>query len=130
MPDARTLNVARLLADPNGESRFEAAAIPFQLKEFAPPAAPFHVTDLQTAVGYVVIDLAVGWGKADTGPHPAPAPHMVFILSGRLRVTASSGEAREFGAGDSVALEDTSGKGHITEVISDTPARAVMIRLA
>jgi hypothetical protein len=123
------MNVPRLVADKAGGSRFESATIPFQLKEFAPPASPLHVTDPRPAQSYVVIDLAVGWGAGDTEPHPAPAPHMVFILMGRVRITASSGETREFGAGDGVLLEDTSGTGHITAVISDQPAKAVMIRL-
>ncbi len=128
MSESKTLNFARLYADDSGESRFANVTTPLQLKEFAPPAAPFHVTELQPAQGYVVIDLAVGWGG--TEPHPAPARHMVFILSGSLRVTASTGETRSFAAGEGVLLEDTSGKGHITEVILATPARAVMIRLA
>jgi hypothetical protein len=48
----------------------------------------------------------------------------------RRLVTASSGEARTFAAGDCLLMEDTSGKGHITEVISHRPVKVVMIRLA
>src|SRR5215471_11344091 len=54
---------------------------------------------------------------------------MAFSLSGCTRVTASSGESHTFVAGDCLLLDDTSGKGHSTEVISDLPARWVFIRL-
>jgi uncharacterized cupin superfamily protein len=55
---------------------------------------------------------------------------MLFMLSGSFRVTPSFGEARAFDAGDSLRMEDTSGKGHMTEVTSNGPVKAVMIRLA
>jgi uncharacterized cupin superfamily protein len=54
----------------------------------------------------------------------------MFCLAGTVRITASSGEMRSFAAGDCVLMEDTTGKGHITEVTSDEPVRSVMIRLA
>jgi hypothetical protein len=76
----------------------------------------------------VIIELPVGWGGI--GPHPTPGRHMMFCLAGTFRVTASSGETRSFTAGDCLLMDDTSGKGHITEVTSDSPVKAVMIRLA
>jgi quercetin dioxygenase-like cupin family protein len=76
----------------------------------------------------VIIELPVGWGGI--GPHPTPGRHMMFCLAGTFRVTTSSGETRSFAAGDCLLMEDTWGKGHITEVTSDEPIRAVMIRLA
>lgn len=127
MRDAHVIEVTRLYADDDGESRFEKAIMPMSLQAFAPPAAPFHVTEAQPAQHFVVIELPVGWGGMK--PHPAPGRHMYFCLSGRVRVTVSSGETRTFGAGDGVLLEDTTGKGHRTEVVSDEPVRAVMIRL-
>jgi quercetin dioxygenase-like cupin family protein len=77
---------------------------------------------------YVVLELPVGRGG--TEPHPTPGRHMLFCLAGRLSVTARSGETRSFAAGDCLLMEDTSGKGHVTEVTSDVPVKAVMIRLA
>ncbi len=127
MSDAHTIQVARLYADELGESRIESLTIPMLPKDFAPPAAPFKVTDAQPAQHYVIIDLPVGWGG--TEPHPTPGRHMLFILSGSFRVKPSLGEARTFAAGDGLLMEDTSGKGHMTEVTSDGPVKAVMIRL-
>jgi hypothetical protein len=127
MSDVRAAMVSRLYADDFGESRFETVTAPLSEKAFAPPAAPLYCTDAQPAQHYVVLELPADWGGAR--PHPTPGRHMLFCLAGRFRVTASSGEARTFAGGDCLLMEDTSGKGHITEVISHRPVKVVMIRL-
>jgi hypothetical protein len=121
------MKVVRLYADASGESRFETTTLPMVLKEFAPPAAPLRVSDPQPARSYVILEVGAEWGGAV--PHPSPARMMAFSLSGRTRVTTSSGESRTFVAGDCLLHDDTSGKGHSTEVLSDVPARWVFIRL-
>ncbi|SRR5216684_8947593 len=126
-PESLVMEVLRVYADDFGESRFETVTIPLGLKEFAPPAAPLHASDAQTAQNYVILEVGADW--KGTEPHPAPSRIMAFSLSGCTRVTTSSGESHEFVAGDGVLLEDTSGKGHSTEVISDTPATWLFIRL-
>ena len=121
------MKVLRIYADALGESRFETTTIPMALKEFAPPAAPFRVSDPQPAQNYVILEVGAEWERAV--PHPSPARMMAFSLSGCTRVTASSGESHTFVAGDCLLHDDTSGKGHSTEVISDVPVRWVFIRL-
>ena len=123
------MKVVRLYADALGESRFETTTMPMMLKEFAPPAAPLHVSDPQPAPAqyYVILEVGAKWGGAV--PHPSPARMMAFSLSGCARVTTSSGESHTFVAGDCLLHDDTSGKRHSTEVISDLPARWVFIRL-
>ena len=111
------MKVLRLYADALGESRFETTTMPMALKEFAPPAAPLCVSDPQPAQNYVILEVGAKWGGAV--PHPSPARMMAFSLSGCTRVTASSGESHTFVAGDCLLHDDTSGKGHSTEVISD-----------
>jgi quercetin dioxygenase-like cupin family protein len=123
MSELHATKVVRLYAGDFGESRFESLTIPMSHKEFAPPAAPVHVTEPRPAQHFVVIELPVGWGG--TEPHPTPGRHMAFCLSGSFRMTTSSGETRLIQAGDCVLMEDTSGKGHVTEVTSDKPVKAV-----
>jgi hypothetical protein len=131
MPDEHSesggMKVLRLYADALGESRFETMTMPMALREFAPPAAPLRVSDPQPAENYVILEVGAKWKGAV--PHPSPARMMAFSLSGCTRVTASSGESHTFVAGDCLLHDDTSGKGHSTEVISDVPARWVFIRL-
>ena len=103
------MKVLRLYADALGESRFETTTMPMGLKEFAPPAAPFRVSDPQPAQNYVILEIGAEWGGAV--PHPSPARIMAFSLSGCTRVTASSGESHTFVAGDCLLHDDTTGKG-------------------
>ena len=42
-------------------------------------------------------------------------------------MTAGSGEVRIFGPGDVVLLDDTSGRGHLTNVVSPEGATAMMV---
>ena len=119
------MNLIRLYSDAAGESHFEQVDLKLTLREFAPPAAPLRVSDPQPAQNYIILE--VKWGGAV--PHPSPARMMAFSLSGCTRVTTSSGESLTFVAGDCLLHDDTSGKGHSIEVISDLPARWVFIRL-
>jgi hypothetical protein len=88
--------------------------MPMALKEFAPPAAPLCISDPQPAQNYVILEVGAKWGGAVL--HPSPARMMAFSLSGCTRRTASSGESHTFVAGDCLLHDDTSGKGHSTEV--------------
>jgi hypothetical protein len=118
---------ARLYADSTLESRWGQFEVPLSTRDFAPPAAPLGVSAFHPATGYVLIELPVGWGGEK--PHPSPGRQLLVCMSGSFRVTASTGEARSFGAGDILLLEDTAGKGHVTEVTSSTPVTCLMIAL-
>jgi quercetin dioxygenase-like cupin family protein len=118
--------VQRVRMDEAGESHFDAYTVRQTLKDFAPPARPFFVSDVERATGYVVIHLPVGWiGE----PHPSPRRQIVFCLSGSLTITTSDGDRRSFQAGGAYLLEDTSGKGHTAEVTSNVPVSAVIVQL-
>jgi hypothetical protein len=43
------------------------------------------------------------------------------VLRGAIDVEVSDGTSRRFGPGDLVLAADTSGRGHITRVVGDTP---------
>ena len=45
-------------------------------------------------------------------PHVAPRRQWALLLEGRAEITTSEGERREFGAGEALLLEDTTGDGH------------------
>ncbi len=118
--------VLRLFADADGESRFDDYDVSLELQDFAPPAAPLHVSEPEAAARYILIRLPVGWNGAR---HPTPRRQILFCLRGAMRVTASSGEVRQVTAGDAWLMADTTGKGHTTEVISEGPVDAVIIQL-
>jgi hypothetical protein len=110
------LSVTRLYSDSDGESHFEDIEIPFELKNYAPPAPPISVTNFIGVDGFVVISSPAGWFG---NWHPAPRKQYMFCLSGELEVEVSDGEIRRFGPGSVVLVEDTSGKGHISKVVGD-----------
>jgi hypothetical protein len=116
----------RLFANDSGASCFETFEIARQLRDFAPPAAPLWSSDIAPASGYTVVRLPVGWNGEK---HPTPRRFILFGLQGRMRITPDIGEPRIIAAGDVLIMEDTTGAGHFTEVISEAPFDAVMIQL-
>ena len=71
MSELHATKVVRLYADDFGESRFESLTIPMSPKEFAPPAAPVHVTEPRPTQHFVVIEL--------------PMPRLPSVLLARTR---------------------------------------------
>ena len=47
--------------------------------------------------------------------HPAPRRQYIINLDAGVQITASDGEARVIGAGEVILVEDTSGKGHLSQ---------------
>ena len=116
----------RLFAKDSGASCIETFEIAHQLRNFAPPAAPLWSSDMAPASGYTMVRLPVGWNGEK---HPTPGRFILFGLGGRMRITPDIGEPHIIAAGDVLMMEDTTGAGHFTEVVSDEPFDAVMIEL-
>ena len=90
---------------PDGESHLETITV-------APTASNLPLTGLR-AISYQ--PNKVNW-------HNAPAPQFAINLTGYLQVELSDGMKHKIGPGDLVFLEDTSGKGHITRLLSPVTA--------
>ena len=116
----------RLFANASGVSCLETFEISRELRDFAPPADPLWASSTEPASRYVVISLPVGWNGRK---HPTPQRQVLFGLSGKIRITPDIGEPRIIAAGDILIMEDTRGRGHFTEVISDEPFDGVMVQL-
>ena len=120
------MRYVRIFADADGESHFEDAELegkPGQVTTESrttllsgplPASALTFVEPLPDAsTEHLGIDLP--------NPHTAPSRRWAIVLSGRIAVTASDGERREFGPGDVLLAEDTSGRGHwTTALVPDT----------
>jgi hypothetical protein len=125
-PMAAPVLALRLFANGSGASCFESFEISRHLRDFAPPAAPLWSSDIAPASGYTVVRLPIGWNGEK---HPTPKRFLLFGLQGRMRITPDVGEPRIIAAGDVLLMEDTTGAGHFTEVVSEVPFDAVMIQL-
>ena len=117
------MNLIRLYSNAAGESHFEQVDLNLTLKEFAPPATPFHVSEPQAAKAFLLLQLPVGWiGEM----HVPPKRQIMFCLSGSIKITSSTNDERVIDAGMGLLMEDTTGKGHVSEVISAVPVTQVM----
>src|SRR6266567_2717947 len=117
----------RLSTGETGASQFDEVEISLREMNFLPPAPPALVSEQIITEGRMLFaTLPVGW---DGSWHPAPARSYFFMLSGQLEVEVSGWQRRRIKPGDAVLLEDTSGMGHRTRVIGDSPADGVYVLL-
>jgi len=117
----------RIVATPEGGSRFLDDATPLSDGDFAPPAPPLGLGPDSGAVATRFIGAPAGW---DSPPHPAPARQWVVMVRGSVESVTSDGEARTFGPGAAVLVEDTTGTGHSTRVVGDEAWLAIVVVLA
>ena len=113
------------IADSEGESHFGTSSVTLSSADFAPPAPPLEVSEvLEARHGF--LRAASGW-FGDW--HPTPARQYMCLLSGVLEVSASDGETRRMKPGTIVLLEDTTGQGHATRVVSEEAAVLVFAQV-
>jgi len=112
--DPGKIKVTRLYTDSAGETHFKDEPMEVQEVDFAPPAPPMYLSAPAEAKQMVYLKLPTGW-YGDL--HPAPRRQQMTLLTGTLEVVASDGEARQFTPGETVLVEDTTGKGHATKSV-------------
>jgi len=116
----------RLYAGKDGVSHFENVRVPFDIRDYAPPASPLGVSESMKADSVLFVHQASSWNGTW---HTSPRRQFAILVSGTEEVTASDGEVRKFVPGDVVLLEDTSGKGHKAKVTSPAGAIVMMVPL-
>jgi len=113
--------VTRVFADENGESYFEDITIP--LKENGEIG---FLSELIPATGVIFREVLPTY---DFDFHNAPHRQYIVLLDGRIEIETSLGEKREFGGGEILLMEDTTGKGHKTRNLLKQNRKSVFIRL-
>jgi len=115
-PNLTQVTYHRIYMDAEGDSHFDVVTVEQSLARAAPPAAPFYVSEDRPASKYRFYTFEPGWiGEL----HPAPTRQFLALMSGAVEMKTTDGTVRQFGPGDLVLLEDTSGKGHLTRNIGD-----------
>jgi len=117
---------ARIYTDEDGESHVEDIDVALAPTDFAPPAPPIQLSSLEPAAGFGFLHAPPGW-CGDW--HPAPCRQYVIYLAGVVEGEVSDGTVRRFGPGSVTLLEDLTGKGHRSRVVSDEGAMAVIVQL-
>src|ERR1051326_4431602 len=126
-----------LYTDNSGESHFEDVEIDLRWTDYEPPAPSLRLSSFELATQFGFMSAPAGWAS---DWHPSAARNLFFVISGEWEVTASDGETRRFGVGSDgetrrfgvgsvLLVEDTTGKGHSSRVISETDSLAVMVQL-
>lgn len=106
----------RLFADDNGVSRFEDETTQLAAGFAVPPAEPLHFASFLDAESSFWVGAPASW-RGDA-PHPAPRRQIFVTVRGEYEVTAGDGMIRSFPPGSVLLLEDTSGDGHSTRIVS------------
>jgi hypothetical protein len=106
----------RLYTDAAGETHFEDLAPTFTPVNYAPPAPPFFASSFAPALEYGFLRIPAGW-QGDW--HPVPRRQIQIFLTGELEAQASDGQVRHVEPGMVVLVEDTTGKGHLSRVVSN-----------
>ena len=120
------MRYTRLFADETGESHFDDIQIECTPTDYVQLAAPLDFSATLAASQVAFMRTPAGW---TSDFHVSSARNMFVVLSGEWEVTASVGESRRFAVGSALLVEDTTGKGHSSRVVSETESVAVVVQL-
>jgi hypothetical protein len=117
------LKATRIFTGPDGESHFEDIEIELDDKRGSDrrqsiPLKAKEITFIEQDSGY-----EHDW-------HNAPCQQFVITLEGMCEIEISGDIKRRFGPGDILLAEDTTGRGHITRVVSTQSRKAIFIPLS
>jgi quercetin dioxygenase-like cupin family protein len=116
------MKIVHLYTGDDGESHFEDTEL-----DMPSDALGVLTSELRSAKGAMFNTWPAGH---DLGWHPAPRRQYVAILSGRVEFEIGDGTKRQFGPGDVLLADDTTGRGHQTRVVGDQPRNAFVVPLA
>lgn len=117
----------RLYSGRDGKSRVQRGLeIELTTRDFVPPAPPIEVSGLEPASTYAFLLLPASF-VGDW--HPSPKRQWVFYLQGEMEYEAGDGSKWRVGPGSYMLTEDTTGEGHRSRVVSQSPALLVTIQL-
>ena len=117
----------RLFADDAGESHFADVQIEFAESEYTSSAPPLGLSPMFAATQCGFMNAPAGW---ESDWHCSTGRNFFVVIKGEWEITTSDGEMRRFGPQSLLLVEDMTGKGHKSRVISEVGSVAVMLMLA
>jgi len=113
------MRIHNLYTDANGESHFRDIEIDWvEERNFSKLSARLPAT------GIIFRETS---GDYDLSWHPAPRRQYIINLNAGVKITASDGESREIKAGEVILVEDTTGKGHLSQSIGGQMRQSIFI---
>jgi len=119
------MKITRFVATPDGGSQFEEIDIPITNERQDAEGNTLLLSNTYTSPGVCFVDLPEG---LDQDWHQAPTRQIVVVLSGRLEVTTTDNQVRQWSTGEAFIASDIAGQGHKTRTI-DGPARVMFAPL-
>ena len=103
------MRIHNLYADASGESHFRDIEV-----EWVEETRAGRLSRRLPATGIIFRQVPPTY---DLDWHPAPRRQYIINLDAGVRITASDGESRVIGAGEVILVEDTRGKGHLSQAV-------------
>jgi hypothetical protein len=113
------MRIHNIYTDPNGQSHWRDIEI-----EWVEQNPGGKLSRRLPATGIIFRETA---GSYDLDWHPAPRRQYIINLDAGVRITASDGEARVIGAGEVLLVEDTHGKGHLSQAIEGKMRHSIFV---
>jgi hypothetical protein len=113
------MKIHRLYVDQKGESHFEDVEI-----EFVESSRSGRVSARLPATGIIFRETQA---EHDIDWHPAPRRQYIINLDAGVKITASDGESRVIGVGEVILVEDTTGKGHLSQHVEGKIRHSIFV---
>ena len=113
------MRIHNLYTDAAGQSHFRDLEI-----EWAEERRGSKLSQRLPATGIIFRETRA---EHDIGWHTAPRRQYIINLDAGVKITASDGEARVIGAGEVILVEDTTGKGHLSDHIEGKIRHSIFI---
>jgi hypothetical protein len=120
------MNYVRIYTDAAGESHFADVDVGLTPTTFASSALPLQLSSVIPATGYGFLRAPAGWHRTR---RPTLRRELYVYLAGEVESEVSDGEVRRFGPGSIALVEDTTGKGHASRVVSPDGALFAMVHV-
>jgi len=115
------MHIHNLYANHNGESHFRDIEIA--------PASEGPGGKISARFPATGIIFRTTEGSYNYDWHPAPRRQYIINLDAAVKITASDGESRVIGPGEVLLVEDTRGKGHISQAVDGKFRHSVFVTL-
>lgn len=115
------MKVTRLYTGPDGESHFEDIDIP--LRDMG---GVDRRSELMAATGILFRETGAGY---NLDYHRAPRRQFIIMLEGKVEIVVGDGTERQFGPGEILLAEDTTGRGHISRAVDNQPRTSIWVTL-
>jgi hypothetical protein len=113
------MRIHNLYTDPSGQSHFRDVEV-----EWVEETRGGKLSKRLPATGIIFREVPPTY---DLDWHPAPRRQYIINLDAGVEITASDGESRKIGAGEVFLVEDTTGKGHLSQHVEGKLRHSVFV---